>query len=119
MIANHSISIESLLKDPNSDQWTELAPGVRMLILHEHPSSGYRVALLKYEPGTSTRRHIHTGDEHIFVLEGSQSDENGHYPKGSYVVNPKGREHKVYSQEGCVVLIHWIAPVQFIEEGHS
>lgn len=116
MIEPYSISTETLIQNLDDAQWVDLAPGVKMVVLHDHPQSGYRVALLKYEPGTSTRRHTHTGDEHIYVLEGSQTDDEGHYPKGSYVFNPQGKVHKVSSQEGCLILIHWMAPVQFLED---
>jgi anti-sigma factor ChrR (cupin superfamily) len=49
------------------------------------------------------------------VLAGSQDDENGHYPAGTLVMNPEGSTHSVTSGEGCVVLIQWTRPVEFLE----
>ncbi|WP_078057819.1 cupin domain-containing protein [Rhizobium rhizosphaerae] len=77
-------------------------------------SGAPELALLRYAPGASVPRHLHTGVETILVLEGSQSDEYGHYGPGSLVVNPEGSVHSVSSQEGCVVLIQWTSPVQIL-----
>lgn len=74
------------------------------------------VALLKYEAGASVPRHRHEGLETILVLDGVQSDEDGDYPKGSYIVNAPGTEHSVWSKPGCVVLIQWDRPVTILEE---
>lgn len=75
-----------------------------------------KLALLRYAPGASVPRHLHTGLETILVLEGSQSDEAGRYPAGTLVVNPEGSVHSVQSEEGCVVLIQWERPVRILEE---
>jgi len=75
------------------------------------------VALLRYAPGASVPRHLHTGLETIFVLDGEQSDERGDYPTGSLVLNPEGSTHYVWSKTGCVVLIQWDRPVQILEDG--
>ncbi|MEI4487473.1 cupin domain-containing protein [Frigidibacter sp. MR17.14] len=72
------------------------------------------VALLRYRPGAVAPRHRHAGLETILVLEGSQSDETGTYAAGSVIFNPEGTEHSVWSEEGCVVLIQWERPVQFL-----
>lgn len=71
------------------------------------------IALLRYVPGAKVPRHRHAGLETVLVLEGAQSDERGHYPAGSLVVNMQGSEHSVWSDEGCVVLIQWERPVEF------
>lgn len=72
------------------------------------------LALLRYAPGASVPSHLHQGLETILVLEGSQSDEFGHYPAGSLVANPEGSVHSVTSIEGCVVLIQWTRPVKIL-----
>ncbi len=91
--------------------WKPLRRGLRMRLLYDG-ADGYRVALLHYRPGASAPRHLHVGDEHVFILKGSQRDENGVYGPGSYVFNPAGSVHEVDSPEGCLVLIHWQAPVE-------
>ncbi|MEZ5592097.1 MAG: cupin domain-containing protein [Gammaproteobacteria bacterium] len=71
-------------------------------------------ALLRYAPGASVPRHRHRGGESILVLDGAQSDERGRYTAGDWVLNRTGSEHAVWSDEGCVVLIYWQQPVEFI-----
>ncbi|MDR3465526.1 MAG: cupin domain-containing protein [Xanthobacteraceae bacterium] len=69
------------------------------------------LALLRYAPGAAVPRHRHLGLETIVVLEGIQSDDNGDYAQGAVVLNAAGSEHRVWSNDGCVVLIHWTRPV--------
>jgi len=73
------------------------------------------VALLRYAPGARVPMHRHTGLESVLVLEGEQSDERGTYPEGSFVLNPEGSSHSVWSETGCVVLIQWERPVEILE----
>lgn len=73
------------------------------------------LAILRYAPGARVPLHLHTGLETILVLEGSQSDERGDYPKGSLVLNPEGTSHSVWSETGCAVLIQWERPVKILE----
>ncbi|MEM1400584.1 MAG: cupin domain-containing protein [Pseudomonadota bacterium] len=74
------------------------------------------VALLRYAPGSRVPRHLHTGLETIFILQGSQSDESGTYAAGSVVLNPAGSIHSVWSDQGCVLMIEWEKPVQILDE---
>lgn len=97
------------------DAWPELRPGVRQLVLREGPQPGERTSLLAYVPGAWVPRHRHTGDETIFILEGGQIDDSGTYLAGTYMLNREGTEHSVRSPMGCLVLIHWRAPVVFVE----
>jgi anti-sigma factor ChrR (cupin superfamily) len=87
--------------------------GVEILSIREGAPA---VALLRYAPGSGVPRHVHTGLETIYVLEGSQSDERGTYGKGDLVLNAEGTGHSVWSDEGCVVLIQWERPVAFEDE---
>ncbi|MDB5051378.1 MAG: transcription negative regulator ChrR [Fibrobacteres bacterium] len=97
--------------------WKELRPGVHMRTLFAGGPGEYHVELLHYRPGAYMLRHEHLGDEHIFVLQGSQGDEHGNYGAGSYVYNPAGSFHAVRSEEGCLVLVHRMAPVRFTAKG--
>ena len=96
--------------------WQEVAylpfrDGVEIARLHDGPPA---VALLRYAPGASVPAHVHHGLETILVLEGAQSDERGTYAAGALVLNPEGTSHRVWSDEGCVVLIQWTLPVEFL-----
>lgn len=101
------------------DYWKEatFAPfrdGVEISRLHDGPPA---VALLRYAPGASIPAHVHRGLETILVLDGSQSDERGTYSAGSLVLNPEGTSHRVWTRDGCVVLIQWTLPVEFLNLG--
>lgn len=98
-------------------QWEVLRPGVRIRELFI--GADLRIALLSYIPGARVPLHVHTGDEHIFVIQGTQSDEHGEYGAGSYVFNPAGSRHAVYSREGCLVLIQWRAPVALVNDDQT
>jgi anti-sigma factor ChrR (cupin superfamily) len=90
-----------------------LRPGVDILYLYQDDASGASCALLKYQPGAEVPEHRHQGIEHVFVLAGEQSDDRGTYGKGSFVINPPGTAHRVWSKNGCLVLIVWQRPVAF------
>lgn len=96
-------------------EWPELGPGVRQKILRDGPLPGERTSLLSYVPGARVPWHRHGGDETILVLEGAQGDETGSYHAGSWLINREGTEHSVSSPQGCLVLIHWRAPVVFLD----
>lgn len=98
------------------DGWRDAAfgpfrDGVEIARLHDGPPA---VALLRYAPGASVPAHLHRGLETILVLDGAQSDERGTYGQGTLVLNPAGTSHRVWSDPGCVVLIQWTLPVEFL-----
>ncbi|AFY73818.1 hypothetical protein Syn7502_01774 [Synechococcus sp. PCC 7502] len=90
--------------------WSPFREGVEIHKLYG-ADSGAEAALLKYEVGAKVPRHTHAGFEHIFILEGTQSDQNGTYEAGTLVINSPSTNHDVYSKDGCVVLIIWEKPV--------
>ena len=61
--------------------------------------------VVRYMPGSSFSPHRHVNGEEIFVLEGTFSDNHGHYDAGSYLRNPAGTSHAPYSQEGCTIFV--------------
>ncbi|WP_420567997.1 cupin domain-containing protein [Thalassovita sp.] len=72
------------------------------------------IALLKYEPGARAPLHFHPATESVLILEGAQSDAHGTYHAGDFVLNFKGTQHEVWSENGCVALLQWAKPVQFL-----
>jgi anti-sigma factor ChrR (cupin superfamily) len=97
--------------------WEPLWPGVHVQRLYQEPASGAAAALLRYQPGASVPHHEHLGHEHVLVLAGAQSDERGHYPAGTFVVNRPASAHRVASAEGCVALVIWERGVRFTSAG--
>ena len=93
--------------------WETLQPGVRICMLHGDRNHGCSTALLRYDPGASVPPHTHTGHEHLLILRGSQRDENGVYRAGTFLINKPAGGHRVSSDDGCLVLAIWEAPVRF------
>lgn len=82
--------------------WSQRRPGVHWKVLHEEGDR--RTVLVRYEPGAVIPRHRHLGDEQIFVLEGSVSDDTGTCAAGDYARRPPGCVHTVRSAGGALVL---------------
>lgn len=80
-----------------------LVSGLEVMPLHAHGTE--QVALVKWAPGTTFQRHQHWGGEEIFVLDGVFEDEQGNYPKGTWLRNPPGSVHTPFSREGCVIYV--------------
>ena len=72
-------------------------------------------ALLRFSKAGCIPLHLHTGYEHIFVLAGSQRDQNP-CRCGTLMINPPGTSHRVISEEGCLVLAIYEKPVVFLED---
>ena len=67
--------------------------------------SGHTTSIVRYAAGSSFKSHGHPLGEEIFVLDGVFSDENGDYPKGSYIRNPPKSSHAPFSKEGCTLFV--------------
>ncbi len=107
-----SVVIETGLE--RGADWEDLRPGIQIMSLFEGAPGDYKTALMRFRPGASLPAHIHLGDEHVYVLTGCQEDEYGSYEAGGYVYNPIGTAHRVWSEEGCLVLVHWRAPMRYL-----
>ena len=99
--------------------WEFFRDGVEASWIYANGDEGPASALLRYEPGAALPWHWHPAYEHILVLEGSQSDENGVYREGAALISPPGTSHTVRSEEGCIVLAAWQKPVRFDREGYD
>jgi anti-sigma factor ChrR (cupin superfamily) len=102
-----------LRRDWRTLDWRPFRDGIEAAWLYHNGAHGPAAAYLRYQPGARVPRHWHAGYEHVVVLDGAQSDDNGHHAAGSLVVNPPGSAHEVVSEEGCVVLVIWERPVVF------
>ena len=79
------------------------ASGLTVLPLHSY--LGESCALVRWATGTKYSPHTHFGGEEIFVLEGTFSDENGDYPKGTWMRCPHLSAHHPFSKEGCLIYV--------------
>jgi anti-sigma factor ChrR (cupin superfamily) len=93
--------------------WQQLRPGVKKLHLGSDGDQE-ELALLWYAPGAEVPSHLHTGRETIFMLDGVQADESDSYGPGALRINEAGTSHSIRSERGCLLLIHWQRPVQFL-----
>src|SRR5689334_9641906 len=62
-------------------------------------------SIVRYAAGSRFSSHAHGLGEEFLVLEGTFSDEHGHYPVGTYVRNPPGSSHAPFSDPGCTIFV--------------
>jgi len=106
--------LAALAARPDGLSWVDFRPGIKLhQIYGTMGAPGPSACLLKYEPGARVAFHRHRGWEHIYVLSGSQCDENGFCTAGDLLVSPPGSGHSVVSAAGCIVLAIYEAPVSF------
>ena len=99
-----STDTERVVVDTNTAPWSPgLVAGLSVLPLHNHGSES--VALVRWAPGTRFNAHRHFGGEEILVLEGSLSDEHGHYPAGTWLRSPHGSTHQPWTDEGALIYV--------------
>lgn len=109
-IVPSGLDLETLIQH---GPWEALREGIEVQYLHRMPMQPL-AALLRYQPGARVPAHRHAGVEFVHILSGSQRDAVGEYRAGSFKVNLPDTVHDLVSDDGCVVLIIWEAPVQFI-----
>jgi anti-sigma factor ChrR (cupin superfamily) len=84
--------------------WAEAMPGVRQKPIWHDKETKRRAVLVRFEAGAKLPRHRHVGDELIFVVEGSNSDESGEVMTGDMNYRPNGCTHTVTTRNGATVL---------------
>jgi anti-sigma factor ChrR (cupin superfamily) len=94
--------------------WEPYKKGVDIFRLYGDGVTGPTAALLRYREHGEVPLHEHVGYEHILILSGSQRDESGIYPEGTFFINPPGTRHQVSSDTGCIVLAIYEKPVRFL-----
>lgn len=98
----------------DSVEWQAFKPGVEIHRLYGDGITGPAAALLRYRDAASVALHRHTGYEHILVLTGSQRDQNLTAGCGTLVINQPDTVHHVASDAGCIVLVIYASPVEFL-----
>jgi len=96
--------------------WQPFKDDLEIYQIYGDPASGPSAALIRFNKAGKVPFHTHLGFEHIFVLTGSQRDQNGEALPGTLVVNPPGTTHSVVSEAGCIVLAIYEKPVEFLPE---
>src|SRR6266545_7564365 len=84
--------------------WQERQPGMRQKSLWADPATNRRAVISRIEPTAQLPRHRHAGDELLFVIEGSLSDDFGTVTAGNMGYRPNGCVHTVSTANGATVL---------------
>lgn len=94
-------------------RWKSLAMGVRQDILSADPEGSVR--LLYIPPGQAVPDHSHNGLELTLVLQGSFSDETGHFGVGDLEIADEELEHTPVADPGeaCICLAATDARLRF------
>lgn len=94
-------------------QATPCAQVERRLLERDGGEVARATSVVRYAPGARFDAHLHELGEEILVLEGTLSDEFGHYGPGTYLKNPPGSRHAPYAESGCVLFVklHHLDPV--------
>lgn len=93
---------------PDDYRWVEspMAGVERMMLDRIGDEVARATSIVRYAPFSEFSEHTHSGGEEFFVLDGVFSDENGSYPKGSYVRNPIGTSHTPkIGKEGAIIFV--------------
>ena len=94
---------ERVVIDTNSTDWLQGLGGLLVMPLHQH--AGQNTALVKWPAGERFQPHRHLGGEEIFVLSGTFKDENGSYPKGTWLRSPHNSQHFPFTDEETVIMV--------------
>ncbi len=84
--------------------WHEALPGVRQKRIWEDKATNRSAVLALFEPGAQIPRHRHSGEELLYVVEGSHADESGEVTTGNMSLRPTGCTHAVNSRNGAITL---------------
>jgi anti-sigma factor ChrR (cupin superfamily) len=93
--------------------WKPFGDGVEVHRLYGDGVTGPTAALIHFIKDAQVPRHFHEGYEHILILAGTQTDQNGSIAAGTLRIHPPGTSHSVVGQAGCVVLAIYEKAVTF------
>lgn len=90
---------EQIVIDTNNTEWHPGYDRLRVMPL------AVNTALVKWPKGAKFLDHSHFGGEEIFVLKGEFIDENGRYPKGTWIRSPHLSSHNPYVEEDTIIFV--------------
>ncbi|MEO7933762.1 MAG: cupin domain-containing protein [Chthoniobacterales bacterium] len=108
------LDLQSIARDPDQVDWQYFQDGVDIFRIYGDGNSGPCASLLRFQKDGQIPLHKHVGYEHLFILTGSQTDDQGTAQAGSLIINPPGTRHRVTSESGCIVLAIYEKPVAFL-----
>ena len=110
---NHSVSLPKVLAKVASEGlvWKKLAGGINQATVTLDDQT--QCEFLYMKPGSQVPVHKHQGSEITLVLDGSFSDELGHYKQSDFVVRTSKDMHQPVSEEGCLCFAVLDSPLTF------
>jgi len=98
---------ERVVLDTSTAPWfpSPLPLVQRRLIERDGGEIARATSIVRYEAGAHFDAHRHDLGEEILVLEGTFSDELGHYRPGTFIKNPPGSSHAPFSEGGCTLFV--------------
>lgn len=84
-------------------QWQQGQGNLQVMPLHSHAHE--HTALVKWPEGEQFVPHKHFGGEEILVLSGEFIDEQGRYPKGTWLRSPHMSEHHPFVEQETIILV--------------
>lgn len=96
--------------------WRRIAPGVKQHNLSDQHRKYGAFQLLHLEPGVVLSAHSHNDRELTYLVQGSYTDEIGHFAAGDIAdLDGHQEEHQpvVDSEEPCIALIATHSPVNY------
>jgi putative transcriptional regulator len=110
---NHSVALPQILAKAASQGlvWKKLAGGINQaqVVLDNKTQCEF----IYMTPGSQVPVHRHQGSEITLVLDGSFSDELGHYKASDFMVRTKDNLHRPTSEEGCLCFAVLDSPLTF------
>jgi putative transcriptional regulator len=109
----HSVSLPKVLAKVASEGlvWKKLAGGINQASVTLDDQT--QCEFLYMKPGSQVPVHKHQGSEVTLVLDGSFSDESGHYKQSDFVVRTGSDIHQPASEEGCLCFAVLDSPLTF------
>ncbi|MEY2937081.1 MAG: hypothetical protein RL033_7830 [Pseudomonadota bacterium] len=104
------LELGDVTANPTRYEWFDFRPNVKKLILAGAPETEH-VAILWYTvPDGRVGLHRHPKTESVYVIDGSQTDGKGVYPKGTIYFNPPGSGHEITHSSGFFLLAYAAPP---------
>lgn len=112
---NHSVLLPRVLAKAASKglAWKKLSGGINQALVKLDNET--QCEFIYMTPGSQVPVHKHQGSEVTLVLDGSFSDELGHYRASDFVVRAKEHLHRPASEEGCLCFAVLDSPLTFTE----
>lgn len=104
---------EALARHQQNLRWRSIGNGFEKLDV-ELDCRKSHAQFMKAAPAAASPEHSHGGIEITLVLDGSISDEYGHYKRGDLVITDERTTHKVTAcpQSGCTCFVVSSAPIK-------